>query len=121
MFFDSVRPIQVPIRGLHRMGQQGNPQGGGQGGAQGSPSPASPPAAAPSAQDTGPFFWPSLPLVSPLQYPGAPANAACAWEKDANGTDIYVCRPAAAPSPIPAPLYNYGPVSYSIRTFYPLF
>lgn len=106
-----------------RMGAeaQGSPQGGGQGGAQGTPSPASPPGAG-FAEDTGPFVWPQYPLVAPPQYaPVPPPGTTCAWEKDANGNDVYICRQASGVVVTAPPVATYGPVVYPARTLFSRF
>ncbi len=86
----------------------------GQAGAQSAPSPASP--AQPAADQN--FDWAGVRLVNPRLYPAAPANTPCAWEKDVDGNDIYVCRPAKAAIPPPL-LYSYGPVSYPTQVVFP--
>jgi hypothetical protein len=106
------------------MGQKGGGGGGAGGGAgapaggvgtQSAPSPASP---APAAQDFSPDLLPTLPLAAPYAYP-APAGSTCAWEKDANGNSIYVCRPVPGTVAMVPPVY--GPVSYPVRPFCPAY
>lgn len=98
-------------------GAQGAPQGGGVG-AQGSPSPASPGGASFSQDNFDPFFFPTLPLVAPGLYPPVPPpGTTCAWEKDANGNSVYVCRQSGAVVPV-SPMVGYGPVMYPVRTLF---
>lgn len=105
------------IRVQNLLGQQGTPQNAP--GAQGSPQGANIQVDQPI--DLNPFVWPGYPLVSPQLYPQVPPGSSCAWEKDAVGNDVWVCRPsapAAVLTPPPAPLYSYGPVSYPVQTFF---
>lgn len=102
-------------------GAQGSPQGGGQGGAQGNPSPASQPAAT-QTFDTGPFFFPTLPLVAPGLYPPAPPpGTTCSWEKDVNGNNVYVCRQAEGVMVPTTPVVSYGPVVYPARSLFSVY
>lgn len=68
------------------------------------------------------FNWPVWPgLVPPTSYPQVPPGTHCAWEKDVNGNDVYVCRPAAgAPVVVapPAPSYIYGPIGIPTQTIF---
>jgi len=73
--------------------------------------------------DFGPDFFPGYPLVPPYAYPPAtPPGTTCAWEKDANGNSIYVCRPTpGAPVVSAPPALSYGPVVYPTTSFFPAF
>lgn len=121
-----ARPLSECTPGMGRrryMGAdaQGSPQGGGQGGAQGTPSPASQPAATQSF-DTGPFVFPTYPLVTPGMYaPAPPPGTTCQWEKDANGKDVYVCRQAEGVVVPASPVYSYGPVIYPARSLFSVY
>lgn len=113
------------LRGRRRMGAeaaaQGSPQGGGQGGAQGTPSPASPPGAG-FFETRDPFYFPQYPLVAPPQYaPVPPPGTTCAWEKDGNGNDVYVCRQASGMVVTVPPVASYGPVVYPAQSLFSRF
>jgi hypothetical protein len=114
------------IMGRRRMGAeaaaaaQGSPQGGGQGGAQGTPSPASPPGAG-FFETRDPFYFPQYPLVAPPQYVVPPPGTTCAWEKDGNGNDVYVCRQASGAIVTVPPVASYGPVVYPAQSLFSRF
>lgn len=125
---------------VNRMGQASPSPSGGPSGGVGTPSPASPgPGASNPGFDRGfdrgfrdfdqfqlqSFNWPQWPsVVPPPSLPQVPPGTSCAWEKDVNNNDVYVCRPAAGVPVVtapPAPTVIYGPVGIPAQTIFRFF
>jgi hypothetical protein len=116
--------------GGYLMGQASPAPSGGAG----TPSPASPSPSFNQGFDRGrdfrfdqlqQFNWPYWPsVVRPPALPQVPPGTTCAWEKDVNNNDVYVCRPAAGAPVIvapPPPAVIYGPVGIPAQTIFRFF